>query len=84
MLYQLAIYALSQPHARNAAILYPTIGPMAKESRIEIRDPLDGAGTAWITQRPVDLIEQEALLSKQADGTAERRRYAQYLAFGVE
>lgn len=83
MLYQLAIYALS-PHARNeAAILYPTLDPDAKESRIEIRDPFRGEGRAYVVQRPVDLY-QLADLTASSDARVRRdcAAYAAYLAFG--
>jgi 5-methylcytosine-specific restriction enzyme subunit McrC len=85
MLYQLAIYALSQQGFSTAAILYPTIDPEARETRIEIRDPVRGTGRAQVILRPVNLIELEEIVSRidtSADYRRRARSLAQRLAFG--
>lgn len=85
MLYQLAIYALSQPPGATAAILYPTMDANATEQRITLSDPLYGGVRAQVVSRPVPLLALETLIS---DGPArpniERRAsLASYLA-GIE
>src|SRR6266700_3581029 len=62
MLYQLAIYALSQPQGMVATILYPSMQSDAREARILLRDPLYGAGRAQIVLRPVDLLHLDNLV----------------------
>ncbi len=84
MLYQLAIYALSQSGRVDAAILYPTVEADAKEARIVIRDPLRQSTLAHVVLRPVNLLELDDLLSS-ADTVSTRRArtaLAQRLAFG--
>lgn len=81
MLYQLAIYALSQGLGAQALILYPTIDPAAREARIAIRDPLYGAGRAEVILRPVDLLRLEKLITTRSTG--ERQKYASYMVFGT-
>lgn len=80
MLYQLAIYALSQPRGGTAVILYPTIDSGAREARVEIKHPQTGAARAHVIVRPVDL----ATLSNLVVGrrAADRQRFAELLAFG--
>src|SRR2546423_14915858 len=63
MLYQLAVYALSQPEGVDAIILYPTVQSEAKEARIMLRDPIYGTGRAYIVLRPVNLLHLEQLVT---------------------
>ncbi len=84
MLYQLAIYALSQPEGVDAIILYPTVQSEAKEARIMLRDPIYGTGRAYIVLRPVNLLHLEQLVTspKTMKNERERADFARRLAFG--
>ena len=85
MLYQLAIYAMSQKESRRAIIIYPVLnGDEAQEERIEIRDPLYGSGQAQVILRPFNLGKLEGLISDPDTRQKERERaaYARYLVFG--
>lgn len=62
MLYQLAIYALSQQGQSSAAILYPAEGPIPRESVIEITDPISNETRATVNLRPVNLAELDQLV----------------------
>lgn len=84
MLYQLAIYTLSQASGAKAVILYPTLHLEAKEARIAIRDPLYSDDRAYIVLRPVNLLHLERLI-KESDGRQKRQAgeaFANYLVFG--
>lgn len=81
MLYQLAVYALSQSRGSTAAILYPTTDAGARSARIDIRDPVSGAASAYVALRPVRLARLVDLLA-DAGARRERARYARELALG--
>jgi 5-methylcytosine-specific restriction enzyme subunit McrC len=86
MLYQLAIYALSQVSAPKATIVYPTTDPAAQEARIVIREPMWGAQLAHVQLRPLDMVRLEQLLrnTRTPDGKCACRSLAEWLAFGSE
>lgn len=83
MLYQLSVYALSQPPRSTAAILFPASDVTAEGSLIEIRDPIRRSTAAFVALRPVQLSRLVELI--QGSGPAvrtERARFAEHLAFG--
>ena len=84
MLYQLLVYALSHKHCTEAAILYPTSASAARESKVQLRDPVAGVGRATVVLRPVYLgrLLQLVASRRTVKGQRESARYAQYLAFG--
>jgi 5-methylcytosine-specific restriction enzyme subunit McrC len=84
MLYQLAMYALSQSGAVDAAILYPTLQADAREARIVIRDPIYGTDHANVLLRPVDVLHLEDVISRagKMNNRRERAAFAEQLAFG--
>jgi len=84
VLYQLAIYALSQPPDITATILYPTATPGASDAQVEISEPVYGRARAHVIARPVQLDRLEPLLLENSAPSAARARaaYARWLVFG--
>jgi 5-methylcytosine-specific restriction enzyme subunit McrC len=84
MLYQLAMYSLSQRTTREATILYPTVAATASEARIEVRDAVYGGERATVVQRPVHIRRLARLIWAGRTPEADRQRaeYAKYMAFG--
>ena len=84
VLYQLAMYALSQPTGTASTILYPTADLAAKEARIDIFEPAHGAKRAQVIARPVLLDQLNGLLGDSTGSAAiERASFARWLAFGA-
>ena len=83
MLYQLAIYALSQPERVDATILYQILQPWAREASITLRDPVYGTGRAHVLLRPVNMLHLEHLVTSAKTMKHERERtyFARQLAF---
>jgi 5-methylcytosine-specific restriction enzyme subunit McrC len=85
ILYQLAIYALSQPPGGRATILYPTSTKGALPSRIELGDDAHGWSRASVVLRPIDLDELDRAIAA-GDGraaTKDRAALARRLVFGT-
>jgi hypothetical protein len=83
-LYQLAIYALSQPERMKATILYPTMDAEAREAKITINVTLHGSNDAHVVLRPVNLLQLDHLISQERNvvaGLAPARSFAKWLAF---
>ncbi|QDU09062.1 McrC family protein [Gimesia aquarii] len=82
MLYQLVIYAISQTESPRSAILYPTTDALAKESRINVSDPVFGKHMGQVCLRPVNLNRIEELVSAEtAAARRERAAMASRLVF---
>jgi len=77
MLYQLAIYALSQKPPGRATILYPTMDSAARDSVVRINEPASGNPRAEVVQRPVNLARLAALLTS-GTGIYEARRRQEF------
>ena len=65
MLYQLALYALSQKPVGRSTILYPTLAPKAADAVINVSEPSSGSRRAEVVLRPVDLNRLSELLGMQ-------------------
>ncbi|MDI1442410.1 hypothetical protein [Polyangium sp. 6x1] len=81
MLYQLALYALSQPRGGRATILYPTTANEAQPARIEIGEPLGGWDRASIVLQPVHLGELDRVIAGGRGTARERQALAHGLVF---
>ena len=81
MLYQLCVYALSQPTGSTAAILYPAATAAATLAVIEIREPLTARAAGFVALRPVLLPKLVGLIeNKGQQGQRPREVYARQLA----
>lgn len=84
MLYQLVVYAVSHRDQPRSTILYPTFHPGARETRIDVTDPLYGKMIGQVCLRPVNLERIESLVADTTTSARrEREKYAEGLAFGV-
>lgn len=83
MLYQLAIYALSQESGVPAVILYPTVAALAQEARLDINDPVFGRRRHQLHLRPVNLLHiSELITGRSIREQKARKAYAHQLAIG--
>lgn len=83
MLYQLAVYAMSQAPGSTAAILYPTDDRAATEAIIDIREPTTDAVRAHVALRPVVIPQLLALLADPTRYRREREHLAEKLVVGT-
>jgi 5-methylcytosine-specific restriction enzyme subunit McrC len=86
MLYQLALYALTQPPvAARAVILYPTLQVAARDQAVMINEPSRGSRRAEVILRPVNLLTLDELLrSRGPKAERQKRVLAHLLAFARE
>jgi 5-methylcytosine-specific restriction enzyme subunit McrC len=85
MLYQLAIYTLSQGFGGRTAILYPTLDYTSQEARIGIKDSVYGSNRAQDILRPVNLIDLEKLIfaPRNRQSNQARTGLAEYMVYGI-
>lgn len=81
MLYQLGIYALSQPRGSTAAIVYPTEDPTAREATLAIQEPAGGSPQAYVALRPLCLPELARAVG--ASSSERLRSMARTLLYGA-
>lgn len=79
MLYQLAIYALSQPVGATAAIIYPTEELGASEAIINIFEPTAASVRASVALRPIVIPQLLKLVKEPHTSRIERAALAQSL-----
>ncbi|MBC8290212.1 MAG: restriction endonuclease [Planctomycetes bacterium] len=85
MLYQLVVYAVSHRDNPRSTILYPTFNPAARETRIDVTDPVHGRMLGQVCLRPVNLEHLEALVTNlTANGRRMREQYAASLALDAQ
>src|SRR5690606_3768205 len=83
MLYQLAVYAISDRQRLQSSILYPTTNPQAREARIDISDPHFGRHLGQVCLRPVFLpFLEQTVHSNTLRARKARADYARQLVFG--
>jgi 5-methylcytosine-specific restriction enzyme subunit McrC len=83
MLYQLALYSISQKTTSEAVILYPTNFDHAIETKIALRDPVWGKTRSHIVMRPVHLGRLAAVVTTSTrKQRIEARPMARWLAVG--
>ncbi len=81
MLYQLVVYAVSHRDQPRSTILYPTFHPGARETRIEVIDPVYGNMIGEVRMCPVNLERLETLVNNSTEqGRREREECAFRLA----
>ena len=84
MLYQLVVYAVSNPKQPQSSILYPTTNANAKEARIDISDPIFGGHIGQVCLRPIYLPTVVELVSSGSLKSRNNREvFARQLAFGA-
>jgi 5-methylcytosine-specific restriction enzyme subunit McrC len=76
MLYQLSIYALAQGSGGHAAILYPTLNPLATDAQVDLRPY--GGGVSHVVLRPVNMVAlDDSLADQSVSGHRKRRALAE-------
>jgi 5-methylcytosine-specific restriction enzyme subunit McrC len=74
MLYQLAVYALSQPAQRVATILYPTTDIAAKDQIVNIHEPVARSVQGQVVLRPIQLAALAGTIGQSGVAGGRARR----------
>lgn len=82
MLYQLSIYAVSGIGNSTAKILYPSMSPMAKIQKIDIKNPTTGNEYAEVILQPVVLTQVAQLIDLPDKEKARKQEYMNQIVFG--
>jgi 5-methylcytosine-specific restriction enzyme subunit McrC len=84
MLYQLAIYALSQGDNPTSIILYPVSHSYAQEARLVINEPILGRTRAKVILRPINLLRIDEIITERDTiyNQQSGNLYAKSLVFG--
>jgi 5-methylcytosine-specific restriction enzyme subunit McrC len=82
MLYQLALYAMSQGKGATATILYPSVSSAAQGATIRISDPIAGGARGFVALQPVPLHELYAVVNESSGQHQKGRDLADALCFG--
>lgn len=84
MLYQLAVYGLSQAAGATVVALYPTDNPAARDETITVNDAVSGGRRARITLRPVHVTRLAGVVARKGgEGVQMRRELAAELLSGA-
>lgn len=81
MLYQLSIYAVSRIGNSTAKILYPSMSPMAKLQKIDIKNPATGNEYARVILQPVLLTQVAKMLDLSVKEKPKLQEYIRQIVF---
>lgn len=70
MLYQLAIYAVSELGDKTATIIYPSMNDTPSIQKIDIKNPVNSTNLASVVLKPLNLIKLAELINDDANLTA--------------
>jgi 5-methylcytosine-specific restriction enzyme subunit McrC len=82
MLYQLSVYAVSGIGDKTAKIIYPSMSPLAKIQKIDIKNPATGDKFAEVILQPVLLTQIAELIELPNKEKQRVQEYVKHIVFG--